>query len=304
MRCLPAHYFTVAKARAWRASIDDDPSYQRAGDAWTLAQQQRFIDSLLNGFDVPKIYFHDLRGVHPTKVYAVVDGKQRLTAIWEYLDGDFPLADDALVSATPGDDLPSDAVAPSGPLRFAQLDPAWQQRLLQTFLSVVLIRDASEADIDELFARLNDGTPLTAAERRNAIAGDMSALVRELAGTPSLAAILSFPDVRGAYRDVAAAILALEWTMGDAPDREADLSAAGLDAFVRANRRLETERRQALMDASGGRLEAVRGALDAGAPALTDVPTALTALHAGLIQSATAVQDGDLTDGDLIPQRR
>ena len=110
MRCLPAHHFTVAKARAWRASIDDDPSYQRAADAWTLAQRQRFIDSLLNGFDVPKIYLHDLRGQHPTKVYAVVDGKQRLTAIWAYLDGGFPLADDFRISAAPGGEITPDAV--------------------------------------------------------------------------------------------------------------------------------------------------------------------------------------------------
>jgi len=299
MRCLPAHHFTVAKARAWRASIDDDPSYQRAADAWTLAQRQRFIDSLLNGFDVPKIYLHDLRGQHPTKVYAVVDGKQRLTAIWAYLDGGFPLADDFRISAAPGGEITPDAVMPAGPLRFAQLDPAWQQRLLQTYLSVVLIRDATEADIDELFARLNDGTPLTDAERRNAIAGDMSALVREVATSPALAANLSFPDGRGAYRDMAAAILALESATSDGPDGEADLSAAGLDAFVRANRRLEAGRPRALLDASERRLQAVRGALDAGAPALTDVPSALAALRAAGIRGATAVQDGD-----LIPQRR
>ena len=101
MRCVPAHAFTVAKARAWRSAIDDDPPYQRRGDLWSLGQRQRFIDSLLNGYDVPKLYLHDLRGREPTKVYAVVDGKQRLHAIWAYLDDGFPLAADFRLESDP-----------------------------------------------------------------------------------------------------------------------------------------------------------------------------------------------------------
>lgn len=231
MRCEPAHFFTVAKARAWRSAIDDDPHYQRGGDAWTLAQRRRFIDSLLNGYDVPKIYLHDLRGRHPPSVYAVVDGKQRLTAIWSYLDDGFGLAEDFRVDA-PTDGEPERG--PAGPLRFSGLGAEWQTRLLGTYLSVVLIRDADEADIDELFARLNDGTPLTAAEARNAIAGRMSALIREVAAMPVLTGLLGFPDARGAHREVAVALLALEDAGRRGAGDEPDLRPAGLDAFVRA----------------------------------------------------------------------
>ena len=47
------------------------------------------------------------------------------------------------------------------------LDPAWRSAFLGTFLSVVLVQRATEADIDELFLRLNSGVPLTPAERRS-----------------------------------------------------------------------------------------------------------------------------------------
>ena len=50
-------------------------------------------------------------------------------------------------------------------MRFADLDPAWRSALLGTYLSVVLIQDAAEADIDELFARLNDGVPFEVGQR-------------------------------------------------------------------------------------------------------------------------------------------
>lgn len=167
MRCEPAHHFTVAKALAWRSAIDDDPPYQRPSDAWSIGQRQRFIDSLINGYDVPKIYLHDLRGQHPTKVYAVVDGKQRLNAIWSFLTDELPLADDFRVEPANVADLPglADAPPPAGPRRFSELGRPWQTMLLRTYLSVVLIRHATEDDIEELFSRLNDGSPLD-AERR------------------------------------------------------------------------------------------------------------------------------------------
>lgn len=254
MRCEPAHHFTVAKARAWRSAIDDEPVYQRSGDAWTAAHRQRFIDSLLNGYDVPKIYLHDLRGQHPTKVYAVVDGKQRLTAIWSYLADGFALADDFRIEAPPVEALAAGATEPVGAVRFSTLDPWWQRRLLGTYLSVVLIRDATEADIDQLFARLNDGVPLTGAEARNAIAGDMSALIRASAARPELAALLAFPDVRGAYREVAAAALALEVARRTGEPSDVDLAPAALDAFVRRWRVVAADDRETLVEAVATRL--------------------------------------------------
>lgn len=165
MRCEPARDFTVAKALAWRSAIDDEPPYQRPGDAWTLEHRQLFIDSLLNGYDVPKIYLHDLRGRHPTKVYAVVDGKQRLTALWSFVRDEFALAAGFRIESDDGVAVAPGAVAPVGGQRFSELDPAWQRALLRTPLSVVLIRSADVEDIEELFSRLNNGVPLSASQR-------------------------------------------------------------------------------------------------------------------------------------------
>jgi hypothetical protein len=164
MRCVPAHPFTVGKALAWRSAIDIDPRYQRPADAWDRPRQQRFIDSLLNGFDVPKFYLHDIRGRHPTVAYAVVDGKQRLTAIWSYLADGFPLADDFRSTARPPG---LERVAPpTASACFSDLEPAWRTTLLRTYLSVVLIQDATIDEIEELFARLNSGVPLEVAGSR------------------------------------------------------------------------------------------------------------------------------------------
>lgn len=161
MRCVPAHPFTVGKTLAWRSAIDVDPPYQRPADAWDLRRRQRFVDSLLNGFDVPKFYLHDVRGGdRPTIAYTVVDGKQRLTTIWSFLADEFALADDFVIrSCPPGlESVPR----PAGGMRYSDLPVPWRTTLRQTYLSVVLIQDADLDEIEELFARLNSGVPLDA----------------------------------------------------------------------------------------------------------------------------------------------
>ncbi|HET8587139.1 MAG TPA: DUF262 domain-containing protein [Candidatus Limnocylindria bacterium] len=239
--------FTVAKANAWRSSIDDDPPYQREGSVWSLDKQQLFIDSLLNGYDVPKIYLHDLRGKHPNKVYAVVDGKQRLSTIWRFLADEFALADDFRIEpANVPDDLPPGAVAPQAGQVFSQLHRSWRDELLNTYLAVVLIKNASVEDIEDLFSRLNNGEPLNAAEKRNAMGGAVTAMLRELVRHPFFADRLAFSNGRYQHLDLAARLLVIEDGQRDAPQLVPDLKSRSLDAFVKANRRLQPAEQAAL----------------------------------------------------------
>ena len=248
MRCVPAHHFTVAKARTWRSAIDQDPPYQRESSVWSLDKQQLFIDSLLNGYDVPKIYLHDLRGEQPTPVYAIVDGKQRLTTIWGYLDDAFPLAADFRIEPGHLPDLPAEAVTPVGALRFSQLDPHWQRVLTGTFLSVVLIRDAREADIEDLFSRLNNGEALNAAERRNALGGDMVRLIREVARRPFFTDRLAFSNARHQHFDLVVRLLAVEVAHRRGASGIPDLGARALDALVRDHRQLSDADRAMILE--------------------------------------------------------
>ena len=242
MRCVPAHDFTLAKALAWRSAIADDPPYQRPSAVWSLAKQQLFIDSLINGYDVPKIYLHDLRGKHPTRVYAVVDGKQRLTTIWDFLTDRFPLADDFRTELANLPELPDGAVHPAAGQRFSQLDPEWQRVLRRTYLAIVLIQNATEADIEDLFSRLNNGEPLTPAEKRNAFGGDAARLVRATAAHRFFRDRVSLGNGRYQHLDVATRLVMLEDAL--LSERHLpDLGMRGLDTFVQAHRRMHPTHR-------------------------------------------------------------
>src|ERR1700683_5350529 len=80
-----------------RDEINVNPEYQRKGGIWTLEKKSLLIDSILNDYDIPKIYFHALGSEEYATGgfrYAVIDGRQRLETIWSFMDGSFTLADD------------------------------------------------------------------------------------------------------------------------------------------------------------------------------------------------------------------
>jgi hypothetical protein len=275
MRCVPAHDFTVAKAIAWRSSIHDDPPYQREGSIWSLDKQQLFIDSLLNGYDVPKIYLHDLRGQHPTLVYTVVDGRQRLTAIWRFLSGEFALAEDFRIEPANRPALPEGTPDPVAGQRFADFDRRWKEVLRRTYLAVVLIQNATEDDIEELFSRLNNGEPLNAAEKRNAMGGAIVELAREVAQHPFFTDRLGFPNGRHRHLELATRLLLVEH--GGAPGGGVpDLRSRSLDRFVREARRLGARERRTL-------LAAVMGNLDRAARVFTSSDALLARPSAALV---------------------
>lgn len=64
-----------------------DPPYQR-GDVWGPVRQQNLIKSFLQGIPIPAIIVNDRSRTSKEFVYAVIDGKQRLTAFLKFLDGE------------------------------------------------------------------------------------------------------------------------------------------------------------------------------------------------------------------------
>jgi hypothetical protein len=257
MRCVPAHDFTVGKAYNWRSAIDENPPYQRESSVWSLEKQQLFIDSLLNGYDVPKIYLHDLRGKHPTKVYTVVDGKQRLTTIWRFLKNELPLAPDFRVEEANLPELPPNVRHPVAGQVYSELDKPWQAVLRSTYLAVVLIQNATPDDIEDLFSRLNNGEPLNQAETRNAMGGELVQLIREVAQRPFFKERVKLSTERYAHYELAARFLQIELHDRDRAEGYPDLRNKPLDNAVRGHRRMGEADKADLMERVDAQLESM-----------------------------------------------
>src|SRR5438477_3200048 len=72
-----------------RTLLDTSPSYQRRANLWGIKNKQLLINSILNRYDIPKIYVADFTysesGLkEDRKPYAVIDGKQRLTTFFDF----------------------------------------------------------------------------------------------------------------------------------------------------------------------------------------------------------------------------
>ncbi|MEZ0130500.1 DUF262 domain-containing protein, partial [Flavobacterium sp. LBUM151] len=78
--------------------IDFDPLYQRYGNIWNTNKKQLLLDTVINGYDIPKFYFNyfinENNILNPNNfVYAIIDGKQRLLAIKEFYENKLKLSD-------------------------------------------------------------------------------------------------------------------------------------------------------------------------------------------------------------------
>lgn len=181
---------SVAQILRSLQTLQLDPGYQREGGIWTRDRQQLFIDSLLNGFDVPPMYLHRLqppefRGDIAAS-YAVVDGRQRLEAIHGFSENRYSLSSDfrllePVEESQPSLDLEaSDELAPAAyaGLRLDELHarfPVLAYRFLDYKVPVTIIETDELELIEELFFRLNEGVPLTPAEKRT-----RGSLIREI----------------------------------------------------------------------------------------------------------------------------
>lgn len=179
-----------------RAAINTNPDYQRPA-VWSSSQKQLLIDSILRGYDVPKFYWRQT-SKKPTQ-FDVVDGQQRIRAIWAYCSGEFGLPKDA---------DPIDGFDVKG-LKHEQLPHDLRIKWDTYNLDVVEMNDADEDETREMFLRLQNGTSLKAQEKRNARPGNMRDFVRALASHP-IFSVCGFTNSRFVYDQVAAQMVLTE----------------------------------------------------------------------------------------------
>ncbi|MDM8515912.1 DUF262 domain-containing protein [Desulfobacterales bacterium HSG16] len=93
-----------------RGLLDLAPPYQRRS-VWNQAYRDYFIDTILMGYPAPAIFLYEEISDNGTALYHVVDGLQRLTTIFEFVKGNYPVSDETLRVELQGryfDELPSD----------------------------------------------------------------------------------------------------------------------------------------------------------------------------------------------------
>lgn len=204
----PVQHSTIMRLYSEKDEIMLNPDYQRMGGVWTLEKKQLLMDSILNDYDIPKIYLHAFSREHKKVsgyAYAVIDGRQRLEAIWQFIEGKFTLSDDFKYQ-----DDESITLAKLGYSDIASNYPKIKIKFDSFVLPVVGVDTDDQELIEDMFSRLNEAVPLNAAEKRNAIGGELVAAIREIANHDFFGRCVAFGNKRYQHREVAARLLLVE----------------------------------------------------------------------------------------------
>lgn len=143
-----------------------DPDFQRK-EVWNNIQKCELVESILMGVPLPTMYVFEQKDGKKQ----VIDGRQRLTALKQFLDNKLILKKLKVLSQFNG-------------LRFDTLEGRYQSKYRRFQLSVIVVEPPTPERIKiDIFSRVNrGGTTLSNQEMRNALFyGKATQLLAELA---------------------------------------------------------------------------------------------------------------------------
>lgn len=218
----------VRDLKAMRPIIDLEPAYQREGGVWTTRRQAGLIDTILNRLDVPKIYFAEpsARKINAHGMpfqYEVVDGQQRLRAIFAFLDNKLALDRDFILFENTGLPEPEQVAIPECATFQTLFDDPNLRFLAERFLSHLLTIEFISANsgdlVNELFMRLNESSSLNAAEKRNAISGQTRDSSEALSQHEFWVFKSPIKNARYKYRELSSRFLSIEHQYHTSPEK-------------------------------------------------------------------------------------
>ena len=151
-----------------RGELIIDPTFQR-NKVWTNKQAAELVESILMGIPIPTIYLFEMKNGKKQ----VVDGRQRITAILDFLNDELPLKDLKILKQYNGN-------------KFSELEPKMRGVFEDYQLSFYIIQPPTPERVKyDIFDRVNrGGTQLNSQEMRNALyIGTATKLISELANS-------------------------------------------------------------------------------------------------------------------------
>lgn len=161
----------IEKMHDEKKVLSFDHPIQRKSEQWSDTQKSLLIHSMLANYPVPNIYVlrEDSQELDeknkPVFNYFVMDGKQRLTSVLSYIWGEFPL--DENIPAITIEDVEYQIAGKY----FCDLEEPVQYEIKRYKFEIVAFEECSNREIEEIFFRLNNSTPLTKSQVAKAKVG-------------------------------------------------------------------------------------------------------------------------------------
>ena len=158
-----------------KGNIDFKCGSAQRGDVWDRSRQSLLIHSGFRGDIIPCLYVRRVE-----KDIEMRDGRQRCTTIFKFINGEFKTS--GIPEYEEGDKIDyrlernGEMVSPNG-IGFEDLTEDEKLDFLTRTLTVYYIDNATDAEADMIFLKLNNGKALTTAERNRAEAKSRSEII-------------------------------------------------------------------------------------------------------------------------------
>lgn len=146
---------------------------------WERSRKSALIESMIIGYPIPPVFakrIDDGSGRRGSNTYYIMDGKQRLSTIKEYLNNEFALTELAPVTYM-DDEIGEEVTVDISEKKFSELPEALQNYLNTVTISVTYFDNLTKEEERELFKRLNAGKPLSTKSRLLASCKDIEGLL-------------------------------------------------------------------------------------------------------------------------------
>lgn len=176
-----------------RGKLILQPDFQRQF-VWDRKKSSRLIESILLSVPLPIIYLSE----QPDGKEYVIDGQQRLTSLFSFIDGKFPSGDEFKLTGL-------NAYRELNKSAFKDIGEQLQDKISHyTLRSVTLLKQSSSDLKFEIFERLNTGSePLNDQELRNCVyRGPYNRLLKELAADSDFQGLVGLKVAEKRLRDV------------------------------------------------------------------------------------------------------
>ncbi len=147
-------------------NLSMDAEMQRGSGQWIgrgyEMKRSLLVNSLLNSYPIPPLYFQKTATSTNEILFSVLDGKQRLSTLFDFIDGKYPLHPE-----TPPAKI-DDETYELADKYFSDLDIECQEEILRYKFLIYCFECAEEDDedlISEIFFRLNSGVALSGGQK-------------------------------------------------------------------------------------------------------------------------------------------
>lgn len=146
---------------------------------WERSRKSALIESMIIGYPIPPVFakrIDDGSGKRGGNVYYIMDGKQRLSTVKEFLNDEFALTELDPVTFF-DDEIGEERTDNISGKKFSELPDALQNFLNTVTFNVTYFDNLTKEEERELFKRLNAGKPLSTKSRLLASCKDIDGML-------------------------------------------------------------------------------------------------------------------------------